>query len=390
MTGGQGQPRQSAILLVHWTFPPTTGGVESHLADLAGGLADRGRKVIVLTGEPGPVPDPRYEIICSCLLDLGRAKARLTSDDTDALDALLAQLIREHGVGIVHGHNLHHFDPGPALAIDRARTRHGLRVFHTFHETWPDLLRETPVYRSWDGNYAVSSHVREQCRASLGFAPGLFLLGVETGRFRSLRPCFSAGRRAVILHPARLLPWKGTDVSIRALRLLLDQGHAAELVITDTQRIADWNQELNAYRAEILSLVDRLDLQPHVRFVTAAFADMPRLYEDADIVVYPTIGEEPYGLVPIEAMSSGRPVVASRSGGINETVVDGVTGFVVAKGDPVMLADRLAALMDDASLARTMGAEGRRRVEAMFSAEGYISRILGDYEGATEGGSATF
>jgi glycosyltransferase involved in cell wall biosynthesis len=50
---------------------------------------------------------------------------------------------------------------------------------------------------------------------------------------------------------------------------------------------------------------------------------------------YQTVGEEPYGLVPLEAMSCGRPIVASRSGGIPETVVDGVTGFTVA---PVMSA----------------------------------------------------
>jgi glycosyltransferase involved in cell wall biosynthesis len=58
----------------------------------------------------------------------------------------------------------------------------------------------------------------------------------------------------------------------------------------------------------------------------------------ADIVVYPTIGEEPYGLVPVEAMSC--PIIASKSGGIPETVVDRVTGYIVSKGDAAALADR--------------------------------------------------
>lgn len=370
------------ILQIHWSFPPTTGGVESHIADLAAALAARGCRVVVLTGETSPVRQDGYELISTPLLDLETIRAGQLPDEEffAQLHRLLGQIVSRYNIRIIHGHNLHHFHPAPALAIEAVRHEAELSVFHTFHETWPDLLQERPVYRSWTCNYAVSRHVREQCRSILGFSPTLFPLGVNIGAFRTTSECFRSGRLPVVLHPARLLPWKGVDISIRALRLLLDRGYKARLVITDTQRIADWNKELRAYRARIDAMIRELQLSADVRFEAAAYSDMPRLYEEADIVVYPTIGEEPYGLVPIEAMSCARPIVASNSGGIPETVVDGNTGYIIAKGDANALADRLAELISNPERARRLGAAGRRRVEDNFNGEQYVSKLLEHFD----------
>jgi len=160
------------------------------------------------------------------------------------------------------------------------------------------------------------------------------------------------------------------------LRILVDRGQEAVLVITASQRIADWNRELADYRALILALVHELDLGSRIRFVDASYEEMPRLYADADVVVYPTIGEEPYGLVPLEAMSSGRPVVASLSGGIAETVVDGITGFTVARGDATELADRVGLLLSSPSLARRLATAGRKHVLKHFDADAYVAALL--------------
>ena len=127
-------------------------------------------------------------------------------------------------------------------------------------------------------------------------------------------------------------------------------------------------------------MIRELQLSADVRFEAAAYSDMPRLYEEADIVVYPTIGEEPYGLVPIEAMSCARPIVASNSGGIPETVVDGNTGYIIAKGDANALADRLAELISNPERARRLGAAGRRRVEDNFNGEQYVSKLLEHFD----------
>jgi glycosyltransferase involved in cell wall biosynthesis len=370
---------------VHWAFPPTTGGVESHVADLSTGLAARGCQVTVLTGEPAPEQCSSVTVIRSELLDLGRIRAGLDAA-TPYRDAVLRDIERvliSVRPDVVHGHNLHHFAAAPALALDELSRRQGFRMYHTFHETWPDLLHEKPVYRGWAGNYAVSRHVREECAARIGFSPDLRPLGIDTARFRTRCPPFSGEDVPVILHPARLLPWKGVDVSLRMLSLLAERGVSARLIFTDTARIADWDGELSAYRADILRLISELGLGGRVEPRAVSYRDMPGLYEEADVVIYPTVAAEPYGLVPLEAMSACRPVVASRCGGIPETLVDGVTGWLVDPGEAEALADRVTSLIADPELARRMGEAGRRHVCEHFDLQRYLDGVLDAYRTAS-------
>jgi glycosyltransferase involved in cell wall biosynthesis len=145
--------------------------------------------------------------------------------------------------------------------------------------------------------------------------------------------------------------------------------------LTDTQRIADWDRQLPDYRSAIIGLISRLRLENHVEFVRAAFTDMPDLYDSADIVVYPTIQGEPYGLVPPEAMSCARPVIASRCGGITETLIDGETGWLVPPGDVGALVERISQLIKQPTLARAFGAAGRRHAAANLSAAKYTALL---------------
>ena len=116
-----------------------------------------------------------------------------------------------------------------------------------------------------------------------------------------------------------------------------------------------------------------------VEFRSLPYGEMHRLYEEADVVVYPTVGDEPYGLVPLEAMSMARPVVGSRSGGITETIVEGKTGFLVERGDSVALADRIEQLLRDPDLSQRMGQAGRRHVLTNFNGCEYAVSLLKSY-----------
>jgi glycosyltransferase involved in cell wall biosynthesis len=374
---------KGSVLHLHWTFPPTTGGVESHLSDLARLQARDGWEVTVLTGEAEPLRRAGYEVISTPLLDLdlARGSAHAPGSHLDQLADLLTDLVRSRRVSVVHGHNLHHFSPAPALAVDLIRISLGVAVHHTFHETWPDVLTRTPVYRGWDGNYAISNFVADQCEARIGFRPEVFHLGVDTARLTARRTPFTGAGPTRILHPARLLPWKGVHISLRALRLLLDDGWDVELVLTDAKRIADWDRALPDYRQSLVELMQDLALESRVRLMSARFDEMPTLYDAADIVLYPTVKDEPFGLVPPEAMSCARPVVASRSGGISETVVDGVTGYLVAPDDARGLADRIADLLADPKAAQRMGRAGRRHVRRHFDASKYVAALGQRYLG---------
>ena len=381
MTAGPSQDHVGRrIIQVHWTFPPTTGGVESHIADLARMLTEEGLEITVLTGEEYPTACSGVDIIITPMLDLKKVRGvEFHSADLRRFAAFLDDIVARKHIDVIHGHDLHHFSPVPALAIDKIRRERNVRVHHSFHETWPDLLSERPVYRRWHGNYAPSQFVLRQCEELLGFTPKLFPLGIDVSLFACGTACFDTKSTPIILHPARLLPWKGVHITIQMLRKLHNQGLAAELVLTDTQRIADWNNELEFYRTDIIALIASLGSERSVHFCSASYADMPRLYKAADVVVYPTVGEEPYGLVPLEAMSCARPVVASRSGGIAETVIDGITGYIVARGDVDGMADRVGRLLREPELARRLGNAGRRHVEQHFDAQKYVARLIDRY-----------
>ncbi|HKI32092.1 MAG TPA: glycosyltransferase family 4 protein [Gemmataceae bacterium] len=99
----------------------------------------------------------------------------------------------------------------------------------------------------------------------------------------------------------------------------------------------------------------------------ASQEDLPRHYRETDITAVPTIAQEGLSRTSVEAMAAGKPVVASRIGGLPFTVADGATGLLCQPGDADDLARKLAVLLDDAELRRRMGLAGRRRFEEDFA-----------------------
>jgi glycosyltransferase involved in cell wall biosynthesis len=96
-------------------------------------------------------------------------------------------------------------------------------------------------------------------------------------------------------------------------------------------------------------------------------SDLADWYQRADIFVFPSIWEEPFGMPPTEAMAAGLPVVATRSGALPEIVVDGETGLLVDRGDVDGLAQALLELLEDSGERARMGAAGRARVLDHFN-----------------------
>ncbi|MCL2825502.1 MAG: glycogen synthase, partial [Polyangiaceae bacterium] len=108
--------------------------------------------------------------------------------------------------------------------------------------------------------------------------------------------------------------------------------------------------------------------QPRVLWINSLLREEQyvELYSNATVFACPSV-YEPFGIINLEAMACCTPVVASRVGGILETVVDGGTGFLVEPANARALADGINALLRNPELAREMGANGRRRVETHFS-----------------------
>jgi glycosyltransferase involved in cell wall biosynthesis len=130
-------------------------------------------------------------------------------------------------------------------------------------------------------------------------------------------------------------------------------------------------------------LAARLGLSGRVAFLGWLDGDeLAKAIDRAGVVALPSHWPEPFGLVGLEALAHGRPVVASRTGGIPEWLADGEVGLLVPPGDEVALAGALAEVLGDARRAAALGARGSALVRSSFTAERYVVAVEGVYRRA--------
>jgi D-inositol-3-phosphate glycosyltransferase len=157
----------------------------------------------------------------------------------------------------------------------------------------------------------------------------------------------------IVLFVGRLEPIKGVDILLEALSQLDCSGCQGLALIVGGN--LDGTEA-----ARLLGMRDRLGLTERVRFVGAQEQrTLPYFYAAADVCVVPSFYES-FGMVALEAMACGRPVVASRAGGLQFTVQDGQNGLLTPPGDAPALAATLQRLLTDAPLRARMGAQAKR------------------------------
>ena len=169
----------------------------------------------------------------------------------------------------------------------------------------------------------------------------------------------------------RLNSWKGQGLLIEAAALLRRQGrlgciHIA-LVGDPPAGQEHWGSTLVA-AAKRLGVADRIHFIPFVE-------DIDVVWGGTDIAVVPSTEPEPFGMVAVEAMHVGVPVVAAAHGGLLNIVQHGVNGLLFKPRDPVALADAIARLADDPTWRRSLGAAGRLHQQQQFSLERQVLAV---------------
>jgi glycosyltransferase involved in cell wall biosynthesis len=139
--------------------------------------------------------------------------------------------------------------------------------------------------------------------------------------------------------------------------------------------------------SRVQGLAERLGVDEHVRFEgwQSTFA-LARFYEMSDFVVVPSVWPEPFGLVGIEALSHGRPVIASRTGGIPEWLSDRRTGLLVPPGDVEALSEAITWMLNHPEEAQEMGRAGVEDVATRYSASAFLAATTSAYEAAVRVG----
>src|SRR5688500_11199743 len=160
----------------------------------------------------------------------------------------------------------------------------------------------------------------------------------------------------LLLYVGRIAPIKGLETLLDAVGCLRGAGHPARLVVVG----GDADDRRDRHETEIRRRVAGLGLRHAVTFAGAQPQDRLRdYYVAADATVLPSYYES-FGMVALEAMACGSAVIASRVGGLQTTVRDGVTGLLVSEGDPCALAQTIARVLDDSALRWRLGREGVR------------------------------
>lgn len=194
-----------------------------------------------------------------------------------------------------------------------------------------------------------------------GVTPVVVRLGVDLHRFRP-DPGISAQRE--VLSVGALHPLKGHDTIIDALATLPSADRVPLRLVADRERVTERR------RLEARAAAAGVTLRIETRLSEEA---LRQRYASAAVVAY-TPHREPFGLVALEAMAAGRPVVGVAEGGLPETIVDGETGFLVPR-EPALLGARLHTLLSDVALAARMGTAGRAHVEAHWRWETAIDAL---------------
>jgi glycosyltransferase involved in cell wall biosynthesis len=282
----------------------------------------------------------------------------------------LVRIIRRHRPAIVHTHLVHaDFHALPAGRLTRVpllvSTKHG---FNPFRDGRVFATVDRLVGRLADVHIAISAGLARYLAEREGFDAASFEVvhyGIEPG---SAPPAPAGMPRLAIV--GRLIPIKGHDVLLRAIAAVRRERPELTLDV-----VGDGPLE-----GQLRATVDELGLADVVTFSGRVSPAAPA-FEAAEVVVVPSFGEG-FGMVALEAMERGRPVIASAVGGLPEIVDDGRTGVLVPPGD----VDALAAAIRDltASPARTaaMGAAGRARAIEQFSQDRCTDRTLELYRTA--------
>jgi D-inositol-3-phosphate glycosyltransferase len=366
------------------------GGQNVHVAALATALAARGHEVVVHTRRDAPSLPDRVPFAPGVTVEhvpAGPAAAVPKDQLLPHMRAFAHDLARAWTADppdVVHAH----FWMSGIAALDaagRVERETGLRlpVLQTFHalgvvkrrhqgardtspaeRSWlePDLARRATRVIATCSDEAFELRAFGVPAARIAVVP----CGVDTRRFTPAGPVAPRSERLRLLAVSRLVRRKGVGTTIEALARLVDAGVDAELMVIGGAGDAtdlDADPEVARLRGVIEEhgVADRVTLLGRIEHDA-----LPAWYRSADVVVCAP-WYEPFGIVPLEAMACGRPVVASAVGGLLDTVVEDVTGLHVPPRDAAAVADAVGQLLADPARRARYGAAGRRRATTRYS-----------------------
>lgn len=381
--------RPLRIAIVTTAYPPEDGGgIGTYTEALAQGLAALGQEVHVLAASSVDALERRGAVCLHRMRPrhLPRVEHQVPGLAWSAQVALrLSTIARRGRLDIVEFPNWE--GAGLVYALVPLRATVVTRLHTPFFETlsldaggraplWGERftcwLEEQAVRRSDQLTSSTVHHRGLMARAYRIPEDRVHILplGIPLPAAEEASP--QLGRRPRVLYVSRLEHRKGTLTLLDAVPKILAAVGPVEFVLVGKDRPhAPGGQRFADYFRQRYP-----DAQEHVSFLGFVEAgELVRQYQSCDLFVVPSQYES-FGLIFLEAMARGKPVIGCRAGGMVEVIADGETGYLLPVGDTDALVDRVVGLLRDEELRRRMGRAARRRVEERFSAEVMAGRTL--------------
>ncbi len=372
------------VVSVFGVEPGRIGGTETFARELSVQLGQRGWKSVLCFEVEPPKEVAEFLALPNVTLEILRNPGELNWSTTKQLAAIL----RRHKPEILHLHFVGFVGVVPWLASLLSVKK----IFFTDHSSRP--ANYTPVRAPfWKRqlvrliNYPITkvtcvSKFGCQCMKSLDLLPTkryeLVYNGVDLSRVSSesargidfkRRFAIPEGKK-IVIQISWIIPEKGVADFLELARLVKSRSQNVHFVVVGE----------GPYREQYTKQAEEMGISDVISWtglVKDPFSE--GVFEAADVICQLSRWEELFGWMIAEGMAFGKPVIATRVGGIPELVEEGKTGFLVPRGDTEVMAQQLLALLEDPDLHRRLGDAGRARISDNFDLRKNVASLVQSY-----------
>lgn len=344
-----------------------SGGVETGTVDLAKELLRQGHGAVVIS---------RGGRLVERLRECGGKHYSLPVHEKNIFTIIsmiksVRKIIKKENIDIVHARSR-----VPALSAFFAARSAGVKFITTCHGYYSKHLFSRVM--GWGRFVIVPSNVVARHMVNSFGVPRkrirLIPRGVDLEKFAYRRQDASDSRKEYTIGViGRITPIKGHIYLIRAISKVARQIPNIKVLV-----IGDAPSAKQKYRQELEVLIRRLSLTKYISFLGTC-SDIPEKMKALDLLVMPSVGEEAFGRVIIEAQAAGVPVIASRIGGIVDIIKDADSGILVNPGDWNGLSKAITKLLKDGQLRQRLSLKARANVEKNFTLENMYKRTIKVY-----------
>ncbi len=338
---------------------PYPGGVTQHIFHLDKHFRQLGHRVKIIAPCAGEAPEKLADnviVTTSRVISIPFSGSKARIPYSPAVYWRVKKALQEEHFDIIHAHEPLTL-PVPVVALRHSKavnvgTFHSYRDTHLIYQYGRRVFQ--PFFNKLDGKIAVSEAAKDTVAPYFGGEYVIIPNGIDVERFggEHVRPLEEyADGKLNILFVGRLEPRKGFGYLLRAFPRIKEEFPQARLIVVGAYLKKEKTKHLHYVREHHLT---------GVKFVGHVSGELlPRYYRSCHVFCAPSIGFESFGIVLLEAMAAGKPIVACNIPGYRDLLDDGKEGLLAEPKNERSLAEAITHILRDPTLQRSMGQQGR-------------------------------